>query len=142
MKRFENLGGYSFDAYVKKVLLGLGFSSKDFGKKCSDFSGGWKMRIYLAKILIENPDIMLLDEPTNHLDIASIEWLEQYLKSYQGTMIAISHDRMFLNHCVSKIAELTNNNIEEYPGNYDFFLKQSKLRKEELIKKKSSKMSG
>ena len=136
LKRFENLGGYSFDAYVKKVLLGLGFSTKDFGKKCSDFSGGWKMRIYLAKILIENPDIMLLDEPTNHLDIASIEWLEQYLKSYQGTMIAISHDRMFLNHCVSKIAELTNNNIEEYPGNYDFFLKQSKLRKEELIKKK------
>jgi ATP-binding cassette subfamily F protein 3 len=94
------------------------------------------MRICLANILLTSPDIMLLDEPTNHLDISSIEWLEQYLILYQGTMIAISHDRMFLNHCVDKIAELAQGVITEYPGNYDFYIQQSAQKKETLTNEK------
>ncbi|MDD4029367.1 MAG: ATP-binding cassette domain-containing protein [Caldisericia bacterium] len=136
LHRFQLLGGYSFESNVKKILMGLGFSQDDFSKKCTDFSGGWKMRIHLAKILFSSPDIMLLDEPTNHLDVASIEWLEQYLRTYEGTMIAISHDRMFLNHCIDKIAELSNCKIDEYPGNYDFYIHQSAQKREELIQEK------
>jgi ATP-binding cassette subfamily F protein 3 len=136
LHRFQLLGGYEFESNVKKILSGLGFSQDDCFKKCTDFSGGWKMRIHLAKILFTSPDIMLLDEPTNHLDIASIEWLEQYLRSYEGTMIAISHDRMFLNHCIDKIAELTNCKIAEYPGNYDAYIQQSEQKKTELFQEK------
>jgi ATP-binding cassette, subfamily F, member 3 len=136
LHRFQLLGGYEFESNVKKILSGLGFSQDDCLKKCTEFSGGWKMRIHLAKILFTSPDIMLLDEPTNHLDIASIEWLEQYLRSYEGTMIAISHDRMFLNHCIDKIAELTNCKIAEYPGNYDAYIQQSEQKKAELLQEK------
>jgi len=136
LHRFQLLGGYEFESNVKKILSGLGFSQDDYSKKCTAFSGGWKMRIHLAKILFTSPDIMLLDEPTNHLDITSIEWLEQYLRSYEGTMIAISHDRMFLNHCIDKIAELTNCKIDEYPGNYDAYIRQSEQKKAELLQEK------
>ncbi len=136
LHRFQLLGGYEFESNVKKILSGLGFSQEDYLKKCTEFSGGWKMRIHLAKILFTSPDIMLLDEPTNHLDIASIEWLEQYLRSYEGTMIAISHDRMFLNHCIDRIAELTNCKIAEYPGNYDAYIRQSEQKKAELLQEK------
>ncbi|MCK5848006.1 MAG: ABC-F family ATP-binding cassette domain-containing protein [Caldisericia bacterium] len=133
---FTIRGGYSFDAHVQKILNGLGFQKNDIKKKCSEFSGGWKMRIYLAKILLMRPDIMLLDEPTNHLDTESIEWLEQYLRKYEGTMIAISHDRMFLDNCITATAELSNGHIQIYSGNYSFFLKQSGIKKELLIKQK------
>ena len=98
--------GYGFEARARRILKGLGFAAGDYAKNCRDFSGGWKMRIFLAVILLSDPDIMLLDEPTNHLDTESMEWLENYLRNYGGTLLTISHDHMFLDKMVNQIAEL------------------------------------
>jgi ATP-binding cassette subfamily F protein 3 len=127
-------GGYSFEARARQVLNGMGFRPSDAARDCSEFSGGWKMRILLAAILVSNPDIMLLDEPTNHLDTESMEWLESWLKDYQGTIIAVAHDRVFLDKITTQTAELANNGITIYKGNYSFFLKEKQRRLEALRK--------
>lgn len=132
--RFQGMDGYAFEAKAKQILGGFGFREGDFGKNCTDFSGGWKMRILLSVILLSCPDIMLLDEPTNHLDTESMEWLENYLKDYQGCLIAVSHDHMFLDKMVTQIAELARGKITIYKGNYTYFLKEKERRLEVLEK--------
>ncbi|NMD04635.1 MAG: ABC-F family ATP-binding cassette domain-containing protein, partial [Deltaproteobacteria bacterium] len=126
--------GYSFKAKSKQILKGLGFKQDDPERNCSDFSGGWKMRILLSGILLMCPDIILLDEPTNHLDTESMEWLESFLKDYKGTIIAISHDRFFLDKIALQIAELSSGHIHIYQGNYSYYL-QEKERRHEALKK-------
>jgi ATP-binding cassette subfamily F protein 3 len=106
--RFQAREGYRFAAKAKQILSGFGFRERDFSRNCTEFSGGWKMRILITLILLSDPDIMLLDEPTNHLDTESMEWLERYLKDYPGTILTIAHDRVFLDKIVNQIAELSN----------------------------------
>ncbi|MDA3884777.1 MAG: ABC-F family ATP-binding cassette domain-containing protein [Candidatus Delongbacteria bacterium] len=132
--KFDILEGYSFDSKIKRVLKGLGFKQSDFDKKCTEFSGGWKVRINLASVLLKNPDIMLLDEPTNHLDSDSMEWLESYLKDYHGTILTISHDRRFLDKTVKKIIEFDKGKLFTYSGNYSSYETEKKRRKEALKK--------
>lgn len=130
---FERLGGYDLDARAAEIVTGLGISPADHGRDTGTFSGGWKMRIALAKILILNPDVLLMDEPTNHLDLESIVWLEQWLQSFKGSLLMTSHDRDFMNRIVSKIVEVANQTITVYGGNYDFYEKEKEIRKEQLI---------
>lgn len=132
--RFQAKDGYAFESQAKQMLAGFGFREKDFGKNCVDFSGGWKMRIMLAVILLSRTDIMLLDEPTNHLDTESLEWLESWLKDYPGTIVTIAHDRVFLDKIVTVIAELANRTITLYKGNYSYFLSEKERRREALKK--------
>lgn len=132
--RFQAKEGYRFAAKAKQILNGFGFREKDFSKNCTEFSGGWKMRILIALILLSAPDIMLLDEPTNHLDTESMEWLESYLKSYAGTILTIAHDRVFLDKIVNQIAELSNHRLTVYKGNYSYYLAE-KERRLEVLKK-------
>jgi len=113
---------------TEKMLLGLGFETSDLNKAINTFSGGWRMRVALAKLLLQNPNILLLDEPTNHLDIESIDWLEEYLKQFQGTVILVSHDQYFLNRMVTTIAELSAGNIIEYTGNYSSYVTERQSR--------------
>ena len=134
LDQFSARGGYSFEARARQVLNGMGFSQSDAARRCPEFSGGWKMRILLAAILVSNPDIMLLDEPTNHLDTESMEWLESWLKDYQGTIIAVAHDRMFLDKITTQTAELSNNDINIYKGNYSYYLREKERRLEALRK--------
>jgi len=108
----------------EKILTGLGFEQGDFERRLSEFSGGWRMRIELAKILAKRPNVLLLDEPTNHLDIESIEWLEWYLKRYKGTLVLVSHDKYFLDRIIKTVVELENGKLTEYTGNYSFYIKQ------------------
>lgn len=131
---FNTREGYAFEARAKQILAGLGFQEDDFAKSCQEFSGGWKMRIFLAALLISRPDILLLDEPTNHLDAPSMEWLEDYLADYRGTIIVVSHDRWFLDKMVSQIAELANGRFTLFTGNYSRYLKEKEER-DELLKK-------
>ncbi|HDS09929.1 MAG TPA: ABC transporter ATP-binding protein [Firmicutes bacterium] len=130
--------GYSFESKALTVLSGLGFKQGDEQESCARFSGGWKMRIMLSVILLNRPDIMLLDEPTNHLDTESMEWLEGFLKNYPGTLIVISHDRMFLNKMVSEIAELFNGRVTVYRGNYSYYLTEKAKRLEILEKEQEA----
>ena len=130
MQRFQWMDGYAFDAKAKQMLRGFGFSEDDFVKNCAEFSGGWKMRILLSVILLALPAIMLLDEPTNHLDTESMEWLESYLKDYQGCLIAVSHDHMFLDKMVDQIAELSHGNIYLFRGNYTDYQQEKEKRRE------------
>src|SRR5262245_50315157 len=115
--RFEALGGFRADAEVAKVLTGLGFREEQFEQGTETFSGGWQMRIALAKLLLQQPDILLLDEPTNHLDLDSLLWLEGYLKAYRGSIVIISHDREFLDRMVSRIAALHRCTLSAHVGN-------------------------
>ena len=126
---YENLGGYSFEAMSRKALSGLGFKNGDDGRRCGEFSGGWKMRITLAGLLLSNPDILLLDEPTNHLDTESMEWLENWLADYRGTLVAISHDRIFMDKTMKVIAELHSGGLRIYKGNFSDYLRQSEEQK-------------
>lgn len=114
---------------AEAILSGLGFGADDMDEPVSTFSGGWRMRVELAKLLLSRPDVLLLDEPTNHLDIDSIDWLETYLKSYPGTVVIVSHDRYFLDRMVNRIAELSRGKITEYAGNYAFYLKERAERR-------------
>ena len=132
--RFNAKDGYAFEAQAKQILAGFGFRNSDFTKNCGEFSGGWKMRILLAVILLSRPDIMLLDEPTNHLDTESLEWLESWLKDYPGTIVTIAHDRVFLDKIVTVIAELANRTITLYKGNYSYYLSEKERRREALKK--------
>lgn len=119
---FEQQGGYQMESEIGRVLHGLGFSSSDFTKPCETFSGGWQMRIALAKLLLKRPNLLLLDEPTNHLDLPARDWLEDYLLSYPHAVVLVSHDRFFLDKVVSRIVEVWNGDLSEYPGNYSRYL--------------------
>ena len=122
--RFEELGGYALEARAREILAGLGFSQATMDGDVGALSGGWKMRVALARILLMRPDAMLLDEPTNHLDLESIIWLEGYLKGYEGALVMTSHDRAFMNRVVGKIIEIEGGDLVTYSGNYDFYEKQ------------------
>ncbi len=131
---FEHRGGYDLDSRSKAVLSGLGFAEEDFQLPVETFSGGWKMRIALAKILTINPDVLLLDEPTNHLDIESILWLEEWLISdYKGALLMTCHDRDFMNRIVSRIIEIANGQATTYSGDYDFYTREREIRREQLV---------
>jgi ATP-binding cassette subfamily F protein 3 len=132
--RFQAREGYRFAAKAKQILSGFGFRERDFSRNCTEFSGGWKMRILIALILLSAPDIMLLDEPTNHLDTESMEWLESYLKDYPGTIVTIAHDRVFLDKIVNQIAELSNHRLTVFKGNYSYYLAEKERRLEALKK--------
>lgn len=129
---YENLGGYSFEALSRKALRGLGFHDGDDARPCGEFSGGWKMRVTLAGLLLSRPDILLLDEPTNHLDTESMEWLENWLSDYRGTLVAISHDRIFMDKIMKCIAELHSGRIRIYKGNFSDYLRASEEQKAQL----------
>ena len=122
--RFSLLGGDTADAEVEKVLLGLGFLRKDLTRKMEEFSGGWQMRVELAKILVQRPDVLLLDEPTNHLDILSIQWLEEFLKDHNGTVILVSHDRAFLDNITNRTIDITLGRINDYKVPYSKYVEQ------------------
>jgi ATP-binding cassette, subfamily F, member 3 len=130
--RFHAHSGYALDAQVGTVLTGLGFSKEDWGRQCEEFSGGWQMRIALAKLLLEKPSLLLLDEPTNHLDLETRNWLEDYLHGYPSGYILISHDRYFLDVTVNKIIEIWNKGLHVYHGNYEQYLKQKAERRAQL----------
>lgn len=130
---FERLGGYDLDVRAAEILTGLGIGPDDYNRPTESFSGGWKMRIALAKILALNPEVLLMDEPTNHLDMESIIWLEQWLQDYKGAVLMTSHDREFMNRIVSKIVEVANKTITNYGGNYDFYEREKAIRMEQLI---------
>ncbi|KYH29334.1 MULTISPECIES: ribosomal protection-like ABC-F family protein [Clostridium] len=131
---YNNRGGYSYKGELSKVLKGLGFTEDDYDKPISILSGGQKTRVALCKLLLSNPEILLLDEPTNHLDLEAIEWLEEYLKTYKGTIIIISHDRYFLDSIATKIFELSNGTIKSYNGNYTAFIELKKKEYEDQLK--------
>jgi len=131
---YESLDGYSYKSYVKGILIGLGFSLEDFSKLITTLSGGQKTRLALAKLLIDQPDILLLDEPTNHLDIKATEWLENYLATYNGTLLIISHDRYFLDKIVTRVIEIENRSANLYNGNYTFYIQNKHQTKEIMIK--------
>ncbi|MGH2575177.1 MAG: ABC-F family ATP-binding cassette domain-containing protein [Ignavibacteria bacterium] len=128
--RFEDLDGFKLKSSIEKILMGLGFSAKDFIRLTDEFSGGWQMRIALAKLLLKSPSVLLLDEPTNHLDIDSLIWLEDFLKSYEGAIILVSHDRKFLDNITGKTIEIFSGKITSYSGNYTFYEKEKEIRKE------------
>ena len=127
-EEFERNNGYQIRSQTEEILEGLGFSTADLTRPLQEFSGGWRMRVILARMLLEQPDVLMLDEPTNHLDLPSIEWLENYLQSYQGTVIVVSHDKYFLNRMVTKIVEVANLKLYVWEGNYDFFLQAKEER--------------
>ena len=131
--RFHELGGYQLDAKAKQILSGLGFREKDFDKKARELSGGWVMRAHLARLLVQEPDLLLLDEPTNHLDLEALIWFQEYLTTYPGAIVVISHDREFLNHIVSGIVEIRSSKLNRYRGNYDDFLVQRAAAEEQLL---------
>lgn len=125
---FDSLDGYNIHHKCEKVLEGLGFTTEQLKQPYKKFSGGWRMRVMLAKLLLQNPDLLMLDEPTNHLDLPTIEWLENYLRDYDGTVIVVSHDREFLDKMVTKIVEVSMQKIFEYSGNYSFYLEAKSER--------------
>jgi ATPase subunit of ABC transporter with duplicated ATPase domains len=127
-EEYEHLGGYALEAQAREVLHGLGFKDDQIDGDVGELSGGWKMRVALARVLLGQPDVLLMDEPTNHLDIESIIWLEQFLKSYGGALLMTSHDREFMNRLVSKIAEIDGGEIVVYSGNYDFYERERTIR--------------
>ncbi len=129
---FRTRDGYSIEAEVGRVLMGLGFRKEDWKRQTDEFSGGWQMRLALAKLLLQKPNLLLLDEPTNHLDLEARNWLEEYLHDYPHAVVLISHDRYFLDTTVNKIAEIWNKRFWFYTGNYDKFLTQKTQRNEQL----------
>jgi ATP-binding cassette subfamily F protein 3 len=133
-EEFEHRGGYDLENRAQAVLTGLGIGPEDYVRPVESFSGGWKMRIALAKILTINPDVLLLDEPTNHLDIESIVWLENWLATeFKGAVLMTSHDREFMNRLVTRIIEVGAGAITTYSGNYDFYLREREIRLEQLL---------
>ena len=127
---FEVLDGYNIEYKAHEILAGLGFSEADTHRKLSEFSGGWRMRVMLAKILLQAPDILLLDEPTNHLDLPSIVWLEDYLKAFEGAIVIVSHDRWFLDKVINRTVESRKGKLTIYAGNYSFYLEEKAQREE------------
>lgn len=129
---YEVLGGYTIEAKVRGVMFGLGFKESDLNRATSEFSGGWQMRIALAKLLIRNPEVLLLDEPTNHLDLESVKWLEGFLRGYSGTVVVVSHDRAFMDNMVDRVAEVDNGKVNLYKGNYSAYLRTRDERLDRL----------
>jgi len=129
-EKFERLEGYTMQAKAEEILEGIGFKTEDLQRPLKEFSGGWRMCVMLAKLLLEKPSLLMLDEPTNHLDLPSIEWVENYLRNYDGAVIVVSHDRQFLNNTISTIVEVANRDLTAYEGNYDFYLEEKELRSE------------
>lgn len=125
---FDLAGGYEMEYKSAEVLEGLGFKTADLQRSFKEFSGGWRMRVLLAKMILQNPDILLLDEPTNHLDLPSIEWIEKYLQGYPGSVIIVSHDRYFLDKMVTKIVEISQQTLNHYTGDYSYFEKEKEIR--------------
>jgi ATP-binding cassette subfamily F protein 3 len=136
--RFERLGGYELESRARAILCGLGFPVEDLDKPAEDFSGGWQMRIALSKLLLRHPDLLLLDEPTNHLDLESVKWLEQFLAGYDGAVLLVSHDRAFMDACVSHVAALENRRLTTYTGNYSSYLRQREDNLEQLRAKRAA----
>ncbi len=140
-EKLHRMGGYGYENHAQRVLAGLGFTQEEHDKKVEEFSSGWQMRIVLAKILLNRPDVLMLDEPTNHLDIESIQWLEEYLQGYGGAIIAVSHDRYFLDKLLHSpkgicgIWELDDGMFRTYRSDYTGYLRQSDLRKEKLVQR-------
>ncbi len=128
LHEMEMLGGYNIHHQTEEVLQGLGFSNADVQRPYKEFSGGWRMRVLLAKMILQQPDLLLLDEPTNHLDLPSIEWLEKYLIHYKGAVVIVSHDKYFLNRMVTKIVELYQQQLHVYNGNFDFYETEKVMR--------------
>ncbi len=128
LHELETLGGYTIHHKTEEVLQGLGFANSDLQRPYKEFSGGWRMRVLLAKMILQQPDVLLLDEPTNHLDLPSIEWLEKYLQHYKGSVVIVSHDKYFLNRMVTKIVELYQQELYIYSGNYDFYETEKQQR--------------
>lgn len=135
---YEALGGYTLESNVRAVLFGLGFDEADMQRDVNDFSGGWRMRIALAKLLVRNPEILLLDEPTNHLDLESVRWLEGFLRNYEGAVVLVSHDRAFMDNMVDRVAEIDGGKVILYKGNYSKYLNQREERIELLRKQRAS----
>ena len=133
-ERYMMLGGENYEADIEKTLIGLGFSREDFDRPTKEFSGGWRMRIELAKILLQKPDVLLLDEPTNHLDIESIQWLEQFLTQSSNAVLLVSHDRAFINNVTNRTLELTCRHVEDYKVNYNQYLILRKERREQQLR--------
>ena len=137
-ERYELLGGYNYQGDTEKILQGLGFQREDFDKLTDTFSGGWRMRIELAKLLLQNNDILLLDEPTNHLDIESIIWLENFLKSYAGAIVLVSHDKMFLDNVTNRTIEISLGQIYDYKKPYSqFLLLRGEIKEKQLQAQKN-----
>ncbi len=130
---FRRAGGYALHGTAREIAAGMGFSHDDFEQPLSSFSGGWRMRALIARLLLRRPELLLLDEPTNHLDLDSIEWLEGFLRQYEGTIVVISHDRSFLNRIVNEVAELRRDGVRTYKGTYDEFLKKREEERQRLI---------
>ncbi|OJY85752.1 MAG: ABC transporter ATP-binding protein [Sphingobacteriales bacterium 44-15] len=130
LHELDTLGGYNIHHKTEEVLQGLGFSNSDLQRPYKEFSGGWRMRVLLAKMILQQPDLLLLDEPTNHLDLPSIEWLEKYLVHYKGAVVIVSHDKYFLNRMVTKIVELYQQQLHFYNGNFDFYETEKAMRTE------------
>jgi ATP-binding cassette subfamily F protein 3 len=135
-EEFRHRGGYAMETEIAKVLRGLGFNESDWDKPCEQFSGGWQMRIALAKLLLQRPNLLLLDEPTNHLDLPARDWLEEYLRNYPFSVVLVSHDRFFLDQVVSKIVEVWNGKLTEYPGNYSRYIDERERRITALLEEK------
>jgi ATP-binding cassette, subfamily F, member 3 len=131
--RYQQLDAYSLNYRVARVLSGLGFKESDHNRSVEEFSGGWKMRILLAKMLLREPSLLLLDEPTNHLDLNSLEWLEDYLKNFKGGVVIVSHDRTFLDNLTNRTIEIASGKVSDYKGNYTFYVTESEKRRENLI---------
>lgn len=129
-EEFERLDGYTIQSRTEEILEGLGFSTEDLQKPLKLFSGGWRMRVMLAKLLLQKPALLLLDEPTNHLDLPSIEWVEKYIQNYEGAIVVVSHDRYFLDRTIDHIAEVAGQKITLYPGNYSYYMEEKALRNE------------
>lgn len=128
LHEMDVLDGYSIEHRTEEILQGLGFTNEELKKPYKNFSGGWRMRVLLAKMILQHPDVLLLDEPTNHLDLPSIEWLEKYLSHYQGAVVIVSHDRFFLDRMTTKIVELYQQQLHFYTGNYSFYEKEKAMR--------------
>src|SRR5688572_14270360 len=129
-EKFEHLDGYSMQAKAEEVLEGIGFSTSDLHRPLKEFSGGWRMRVMLAQLLLSKPSLLMLDEPTNHLDLPSIEWVENYLRNYEGAVIVVSHDRRFIDNVATKTVDVTMQQLVTYEGNYSFYLQEKELRQE------------
>ena len=127
--RFELLEGFKLKSKIEKILTGLGFSENDFLRMTDEFSGGWQMRIALAKLLLKNPSVLLLDEPTNHLDLESLIWVENYLKNNHGAIILVSHDKNLLDNITKRTFEISRGDVTEYSGNYSFYKIEKERRK-------------
>jgi len=129
-EKYDHLGGYTIQSKAEEVLEGIGFATADLHRPLKEFSGGWRMRVMLAKLLLEKPSLLMLDEPTNHLDLPSIEWVENYLRNYDGAVMVVSHDRMFLDNVITKTVEVTQQQLVTYEGNYSHYLEEKELRQE------------